>query len=124
QNGFLFANSIGGAVAQRTLYDAKNKIGLPGFHAFRRFRITHLENMGVPLGLINFWAGHAGKSVHDRYVKLNKDVEARKEWAAKAGLGFELPSKITCRNSDNQIDGQIDCHKKDIDREQTKGVPR
>jgi integrase len=73
-------------------YDAIRKAGIPGFHSFRRFRITHLENMGVPRGLVLFWTGHAGRDVHDRYVRLGDDVTARKYWAQKAGLGFDLPA--------------------------------
>lgn len=88
---YLFAREDGSPMALQTLRDAANELGIPGFHCLRRFRITYLENKSVPLGLINFWAGHAGKDVHDRYVRLDRDVEARKDWALKAGLGFELP---------------------------------
>src|ERR1700677_130755 len=77
----------------RTLYNALEKMGVPGFHSFRRFRITHLENVGVPRGLVMFWTGHAGRDVHDGYVKLGKENEARKTWAFKAGLNFELPTR-------------------------------
>jgi hypothetical protein len=34
--------------------------------------------------------GHPGKDVTDRYSKLAENVELRKEWACRAGLGFEL----------------------------------
>ena len=40
-----------------------------------------------------FWTGHAGRDVHDGYVKLGKEIEARKTWAFKAGLNFELPTR-------------------------------
>ena len=37
-----------------------------------------------------FWVGHAGKDITDRYSKLAENIELRKEWARRAGLGFEL----------------------------------
>jgi len=61
-----------------------------GFHAFRRFRITHLRKSRVEPGLVQFWAGHAEESVTDGYDKIKLDVETRKTEAARVGLGFEL----------------------------------
>jgi integrase len=62
-----------------------------GFHAFRRFRITHLRKSHVPSGLVQFWAGHSDSaSVTDGYDKIKLDVETRKTEAARVGLGFEL----------------------------------
>jgi integrase len=94
-NQSLFINRNKKTLRLRTVYDVAEKLGIPGFHSFRRFRMTHLENQGVPRGLMDFWMGHAGKDVHDRYVKLDKDIEARKGWASKIGLGFSLPCKST-----------------------------
>lgn len=37
-----------------------------------------------------FPVGHAGEGITDRYSKLAENVELRKEWARRAGLGFEL----------------------------------
>ena len=34
--------------------------------------------------------GHAGERITDRYSKLAENVELRKEWTRRAGLGFEL----------------------------------
>lgn len=62
-----------------------------GFHAFRRFRITQMDISGAPENLSRFWAGHASKDVHTRYIKWNSRLEERREWAEKIGLGFELP---------------------------------
>jgi integrase len=87
---YMFRGKDGGPMPVNTAYDAKNKLGLPGFHAFRRFRITHLENKEVPRGLAMWWTGHSGRDVHESYIKLDKDIAARKEWVVKAGLGFEL----------------------------------
>lgn len=68
-------------------------LGIPGFHTFRRWRITHLREQGVPEDIIRFWVGHAGAEVTDRYSKLAENAELRQEWAKKAGLGFDFPNK-------------------------------
>lgn len=72
------------------LRDAAKKAGVPGFHSFRRFRVTHLESRGVPRGIMQFWTGHAGKDVTDLYVKADQIKQERREWCDRAGLGFEL----------------------------------
>lgn len=67
-------------------------LGIPGFHTFRRFRITHLRNAGVPEQLIKYWVGHEHKSdMTDLYCRSVEDKELRKSWAQRAGLGFSLP---------------------------------
>jgi integrase len=77
----------------RTAYNRLEAAGIKtGFHSFRRFRVTHLEGQNVPRGLIQFWTGHAAADITDRYVKIGNDILARKQWAEKAGLGFELPA--------------------------------
>jgi integrase len=63
-----------------------------GFHAFRRFRLTHVASSGVPETLDRFWSGHAAKDVHGRYAKWASKIAERREWAEKIGLGFELPA--------------------------------
>src|SRR5207249_10010948 len=66
-----------------------------GVHAFRRFRNTYLRNFtATPPGVLQFWMGHAGEGMSDLYDKVKSNVAFRKEMAEKAGLGFELPSKI------------------------------
>lgn len=80
----LFNHSLGAA------YRALKKAKVPGFHSFRRFRVTHLEGAGVPHSLVQFWTGHAAKDVSGRYTKYKEFIEMRKEWVNRAGLGFEL----------------------------------
>jgi integrase len=76
--------------------DAELGINKAGAHAFRRFRNTYLRNYtSTPPGLIQFWMGHAGEDMSDLYDKIRRDVVFRKDGAQKAGLGFELPSKIS-----------------------------
>jgi integrase len=62
-----------------------------GFHAFRRFRITHLEAQGVPQGLAMYWTGHGAKTTHETYLRFGESIEVRKTWCQRAGIGFELP---------------------------------
>jgi integrase len=89
--GLLFKSEIGGMVRTNTAYEHLRNAGIKeGFHAFRRFRITHLDTVGVPPGLQRFWTGHAAGDVHETYVKMGEKIEERKTWAAKAGLGFAL----------------------------------
>jgi len=63
---------------------------IPGTHSIRRGRITHLQGNSVPTALVKFWAGHAAGDVTERYTKFGSDVETRKVWSEKAGLGFQL----------------------------------
>jgi hypothetical protein len=87
---FLFQSKSGRAMHLRTATARLKNHGILGFHSFRRFRITRLRDIGVPEDIIRFWVGHAGEGITDRYSKLAENVELRKEWARRAGLGFEL----------------------------------
>jgi integrase len=90
--GFLFQNSLGGPIRLKTAYEHLEKAGIQeGFHAFRRFRVTHLESQNVPRGLVQFWIGHSGTTITDRYLKIGQDLVTRQDWAIRAGIGFELP---------------------------------
>ncbi len=91
-SGFVFQTKSGKPLAQRNiLRDSLRKVSQAAtFHAFRRFRITNLREIGVPEDILRFWAGHADKSITDRYSKMKKRIRVRKEWAEKAGLGFNL----------------------------------
>lgn len=62
-----------------------------GFHAFRRFRVTHLRLNGVPEALVKYWTGHAAGNITERYTQVAGEIESRKKHAAQAGLGFQLP---------------------------------
>jgi integrase len=65
-------------------------LGIPGFHSLRRFRITHLQNQNTPNMLTKFWVGHAAGDVSERYVKMGAQIQERKNWSEKVGLGFQL----------------------------------
>jgi integrase len=89
-DGLLFRSANGGVVRQMSAYSHLEKVGIPGFHSLRRFRETYLETVGVPRMLMKFWTGHAASDISERYIKFGPDVQARKQWAVKAGLGFTL----------------------------------
>jgi integrase len=63
-----------------------------GFHAFRRFRETHLGKVeGLPHGIRLFWMGHAEETMTEHYDKIKEDRATRRAWAERCGVGFELP---------------------------------
>jgi len=89
--GLLFQNDSKPLIYSSVLR-RMHKLGVPeAFHAFRRFRVTHLEGQNVPHSLIQFWTGHAAADITDHYTRIGSDVQTRKEWCERAGLGFSLP---------------------------------
>jgi integrase len=106
KSGLLFRTRTGQQLHQsnilrRVLHPILEGLGQPkcGVHAFRRFRNTYLRNYtSTPPGVYRFWMGHAsgepertGETMSDRYDKAEHERALRKEWAERAGLGFELP---------------------------------
>jgi integrase len=65
-------------------------LGIQGFHSMRRFRITHQKLSNVPDTIIKFSAGHAASDITERYTKVGSQVDARRQWANDAGLGFSI----------------------------------
>lgn len=92
RTGFLFANKVGGSINMNSVRRSLKRLGIPGFHCFRRFRITRLRELGTPEDIIRYWVGHSGQGITDRYSKLAENVALRKQWAVRSGLGFELPN--------------------------------
>jgi len=98
--GFIFRTRNGGPIRQRNvlrmLHSILTGMGKPklGFHAFRRFRVTHLRKNMVPEDLIKFWIGHAPQTVTDEYSKLKHDVEFREHVAERVGPGFSLSRQL------------------------------
>lgn len=84
----MFTNTEGDVICRQRVADRLKMI--PGFHSLRRFRVTHLNRMNCPSGLEKYWIGHAMTGVHERYIGFGSEIKARKEFAAKAGLGFTL----------------------------------
>ena len=83
-------------ILRRQLHPLLKELGLNecGFHAFRRFRTTHLRKQRTPEGLVQFWLGHAGKTITDGYDRVREDVVYRKEVAAAVGTGFTVPTVV------------------------------
>lgn len=90
---FILARSN---VLRRNLHKLLEGMGRDrcGFHAFRRYRVTHLRKQRVPEDLLRFWVGHADDSVTDGYSKMKEDVEFRRFTAEQAGLGFRMPTLV------------------------------
>lgn len=99
-SGFVFTTRSGSPVLQRNvlrmLHTILKRMGKSklGFHAFRRFRVTHLRKNMVPEDIIKFWIGHAPQSVTDEYSKVKSDVTFRREVAERVGLGFDVKSEM------------------------------
>jgi integrase len=103
-SGFLFASRNGKPLSDSNILnrhlhpslkklgwsDPKTGDGTAGNHAFRRFRNTHLRKNRVPDDLIQWWLGHAGKSMTDEYSQVRNDLKYRKLIAEQVGIGFEL----------------------------------
>jgi len=66
------------------------KLGIPGFHSMRRFRITHQQMQNVPSMIVKYGVGHAAGDITERYTKVGSEIEARRRWTTEAGLGFQL----------------------------------
>jgi len=101
---FLFQSESGEVANLETITRRLRLRKIPGFHSFRRFRLTHLRKARTPEGLIRSWVGHSSKDVSDLYDKSAEDREHRKHWAKAAGLGFDLqhlgfPTKARKRRS-------------------------
>lgn len=77
-------------VSERTARRRLAKLGVPGFHSMRRMRLKYLDNQNVPRSLVKFWAGHAAGDVTERYMQGGSELNQRKDWTEKAGLGFQL----------------------------------
>ncbi len=106
-SGFLFASRNGkplsdSNILKRHLHPSLRELGwtdpktgdeTAGNHAFRRFRNTFLRKSHVPDDLIQWWLGHAGKSMTDEYSQVRDDVEYRKMVTEQVGIGFELPAQ-------------------------------
>ena len=97
-SGFVFQTRRGtplhrSNVLRRSLHKILAKMGREkcGFHAFRRFRVTHLRKKRVPEDLVKFWIGHAPETVTDGYSKMKEDREFRAVVAEQIGLGFHMP---------------------------------
>jgi integrase len=66
------------------------------FHGFRRFPEAVLLGSECPDLLIDYWMGHENDDVASRYgQQLVRNRKFRAEWAAKVGLGYDIPTAST-----------------------------
>ena len=105
---YLFQARSGHPMHKKTATERLAKHKIRGFHAFRRYRISHLREIGVPEDIIRYWVGHAGQGITDRYSKLGQNVEPRRDWARRAGLGFEVPELCTAPRQDPHVGSSPD----------------
>jgi hypothetical protein len=88
QPGDLLFKESGKPMQPRSIHNMLKKMG-QGFHSFRRYRLSRLDNGGVPRRLTQLWAGHRAKDVTDSYVSV-EEAELRRGWVKQIGLGFSL----------------------------------
>jgi len=104
-SGFLFSTTSGRPMTRQNIMNRhfnpllkKLDLERKGYHAFRRFRVTHLRENRVPEDLIRFWVGHKERTMTDKYSKLKADGRFRRGVAEQVGLGFELPASAVVEN--------------------------
>lgn len=108
--GFIFQTSSRTPVTQtnllrRELHPLLTKLGIPlcGFHAFRRFRNTHLRQTRCPDSVLKFWMGHADEDMSDHYDFSCEDLQYRRDVAKAMGLGFEVPKSLIANPSKAKV---------------------
>jgi len=100
KDGLLFCTASGKPLCPRNLlrdvlHPILRKLKYPqmGFHFLRRFRESVLQMSEARALLVDYWMAHENREMGTRYAKqLVENVEWRKEWAEKIGLGFNLTS--------------------------------
>jgi integrase len=102
KTGFIFQSSGGRPLSQTNLLRREFhpvlvglKIDTCGYHAFRRYRITHLRQSHCPDGLLKFWSGHADEDMSDHYDQSREDAQYRRDVAKAMGVGFDVPKTLT-----------------------------
>lgn len=94
REGHLFGN--GKPISESSARNQLAKLGLPPFHSFRRFFVSHRMANGMPLELIRALVGHSSSDITNRYSRFGTDAayaSQRREWVEKIGLGFSLETK-------------------------------
>jgi integrase len=92
RTGFLFGNGkcLDVATARDHLDEAIGK-GV-GFHAFRRFFVSHKRANAMPDDILKRLLGHSsGGDITSRYNSYGSNSADRRLWVDEIGLGFNLP---------------------------------
>jgi len=101
---FLFMEN-GKSLTRNRLYRAARKLGLR-YHGLRRARVTHLyECARTPADeqIMTFWLGHESEeSQTEKYSRLCKNVNKRREFCELAGIGFRLPESVALEQLEAQ----------------------
>jgi integrase len=72
QGEFLFCTKYGKPL---------RPLGIPGCHALRRLRVSHLREVGCNEDILKAWLGHSnGGDITNRYSKLSENLELRRTW--------------------------------------------
>jgi integrase len=106
---FIFATKNGRPLDPKYIRDyILEPNAIPGAHALRRFRVSHLREVGCNEDILRGWIGHGkGSEVTDRYSKLSENLELRRTYAERAGTGLDLsfPTKSkTAQTAGGDID--------------------
>jgi site-specific recombinase XerD len=97
QGEFLFCTKSGKPLEQSyvSTYILKPS-GIPGCHALRRLRVSHLREVGCNEDILKAWLGHSnGRDMTNRYSKLSENLELRRTWAERTGTGLNLADALT-----------------------------
>jgi integrase len=80
----------------RDLHPLLDELGISrcGFHAYRRFRNTHLRQSRCPTSILKYWMGHADRDMSALYDKSAEDVTYRRDVCRSMGVGFSLPKTL------------------------------
>jgi hypothetical protein len=97
QGEFLFCSKSGKPLEQSYVSTyILRPAGIPGCHALRRLRVSHLREVGCNESILKAWLGHsAGSDVTNKYDKSADNLAARKNWAERCGTGLELSDVTT-----------------------------
>jgi len=103
-SGYIFESRTGRPINARnflrSLYSNLERVQISkrGFHAFRRFRNTHLRSAHCQPGLLRYWMGHSGScNMSDLYDRSFEDATFRRDVANKVGVGFLIPESLAAR---------------------------
>ena len=95
REGYAFGNGRAPCVStMRAHLDQAIRGAGVGFHAFRRFFVSHRRAMGMSEELLKAQVGHATSDITSRYSRFGTGAEydaQRRAEVERCGLGFALP---------------------------------
>ena len=97
QGEFLLSTKSGKPLEQSYISTYILKpLRIPGCHALRRLRVSHLREVGCNESILKAWLGHsAGSDVTNKYDKTADNIAACKTWAERCGTGLDLSDTTT-----------------------------